>query len=125
MRAFTFLFAYTIAAFGFCWIIGGSKITEGFRAVIWKLGGGQFQPKNMPDNGETIAIPPRGFLGLMLALTECPGCLGFHIGWITALLGAPSDLPGPLLVLAMFALACYTAGSGYLLGRLTGLIERP
>jgi len=86
------LFLYTFAAFGFAFVVGHAKISLPFRE--W-LGG------------------RRGLLArFLLALAECPPCVGFWVG-----VAAAFRSPFPLL------LPFYTVASNFILGRLTGLIE--
>jgi hypothetical protein len=57
--------------------------------------------------------PKQGFLG---ELFKCPMCMGFHVGWILALLLNVSDLfKVTTNIVDMFMLACLSSGSSYVL----------
>jgi hypothetical protein len=110
------LWFYTLAAFGFCWIVGHSTLSLPLRQryTDWSKGGN-------PD-----ALDP-----LLITLAECPACLGFWVGFAVgvfcALRGgaeaaAPSFAADLRAVGAGVLLGCYTSGVNYVLGRLTGLI---
>lgn len=97
------LFLYFAAAFGFAFAVGHSEITYGFRLSLSKF------------EDHTLAW-------WFLKLLECPPCLGFWIGLISAASGLVvppsfSFLPG------VFVLAFATVGVNLLLGRWTGLVE--
>jgi len=102
---------YTFTAFGFCWGIGASKLTLPLRNLLAYLAAPATRRKSV-----------RVVASFVLALVECPACFGFWVGlvagWrVTIFIGAP-------LYWAL-ALAFYTAGVNYLLGRASGLISEP
>lgn len=109
--AFVSLTFYSISVFGFCWVIGASKIT--------------LPPRNLLNNlaaPTTRQKPLRVVSSFLLSLVECPACLGFWVGLVVgfqicAQLGQPR--------LLAIALGFYTTGVNFLLGRATGLIEHP
>jgi len=89
------LLIHTFAAFGIAFVIGYSKITYGIRVAL--------------DEGN-------GFSHWILSLMECPACLGFWIGFMTA------QAKGLGWVIS-FAIGFYTAGTNFVIGRATGLIR--
>jgi hypothetical protein len=95
------LLIYTIAIFGFVYIVGHARISLPVR--------------------EWIATTP---FAAVLALIECPACLSWWCG-LGAGFGGFAPIPFPSLTVAAFALAFYSAGSSYLLARLTGLTPAP
>ena len=100
------LFVWLLAAIGFAYIVGHSVISLPVRLY---LAGDDEAPGALPG---------------LVALLECPACLGTWCGAIAGALapqwfGASSSWLG-------FALgACATCGSNYLLGRATGLLPPP
>lgn len=92
-------FIYTIAAFGFVYIVGHSLITKGIREWIY---GDEWSP---------IARTRRLFVSLL----ECPACLGFWIGLV-------AGYAAPLASLPPLTLALYTTGANFILAKLTGLM---
>jgi len=57
--------------------------------------------------------PKQGLLG---ELFKCPMCMGFHIGYIIALLLNASDLFSiSINIIDMFMLACLSSGTSYVL----------
>lgn len=99
MRALLF---YSIAAFGFAYIVGHSVITRQLREFIFDV---------------TFAGIP--VLQWIVALLECPACLGFWTGFAAAMFDiVPSFGIGSAVLWGLF-----TAGSNYTLARLTRLIE--
>jgi hypothetical protein len=102
MHELVSLIIYTLAAFGFCWGVGHSKLTLPLRSSM--------------DYYTRTRVLGRGPVYLTLLLMECPACLGFHVGWIAyALHVAP-------VFTSWYTAAFYTAGVNYLLGRVSGLI---
>lgn len=100
----TTLLLYFLAAFGFAFIVGHSKISLAFRE--W--------------------LAARGALGEWLAsLLECPACLGFWIGIaavFTGVIHVPLDVPfGPKWFAALL-FACATSGSNLLASKWVGLV---
>ncbi len=95
---------YTLAAFGLAYVIGHSIATKAIREGLFTLG---------------APLPP---LRWLVWLVECPACFGFWIGWFTGLWFAWESPLGRQL-LAAFAIACYTAGTNFVLGKLTGLMQ--
>lgn len=124
---FEMLVVYTITVFGFCWGIGGSPLTLGARSYWAYLAGVQVAsgvPVTSPLGPATQRV-----LRFFLHLVECPACLGFWVALIVAfaipdLAGELPLVPGGALLRAI-SLAFYTAGANFLLGRATGLIDKP
>ena len=59
-------------------------------------------------------IRPKG--GLWGELFKCPMCMGFHVGYIIALLLNASDLFSiSINIIDMFMLACLSSGTSYVL----------
>ena len=59
-------------------------------------------------------IRPKG--GLWGELFKCPMCMGFHVGYIIALLLYASDLFSiSINIIDMFMLACLSSGTSYVL----------
>jgi hypothetical protein len=57
--------------------------------------------------------PKEGLLG---KLFKCPMCMGFHVGYIIALLLNASDLFSiSINIIDMFMLACLSSGTSYVL----------
>ena len=112
------MITYLLAAFGLAYIVGHSTISLPVRK--W-MGG-------IPErqiNGVTFTPIP-GALGrfgdFITALIECPACFGFWTGLAMGfahLVTVPADL---LPTGWPLTLACVTAGSNFILGRLTRLI---
>lgn len=97
----TALIVYTVAAFGLAYIAGHSVITRYLRELLWEA-------------GEVAPITR-----WLVMLVECPACLGF---WLGLLAGALGFTPEPVSIRTAFAFALYTAGSNFLLGKLTGIM---
>lgn len=93
------LFLYSVFAFGLAVVLGHSTITQRPRQFLFDKCG--------------------PFGKFLVELLECPTCAGWHMGWILVLLQLSPTFErswkGALI--ATF----YTAGSNYLLARLTGL----
>lgn len=97
----TWLLIYTVAIFGVAYVCGHSAISLSIR--------------------EWIATTRFGFV---LALIECPACLSWWLGLGVGLAGPPGYL-ADLSSMPAFVLAFYSAGSSYILARLTGLTAAP
>lgn len=116
------LVLYLLGAFGFAYIAGHSAISLPTRT--W-LGGipAQYEPvEGKAPRVVRYAVP--GALGsfgeFLVALVECPACLGFWIGLASGnFLPVPGWLPPWGWVIWCGLL---TSGSNFLLGRLTRLI---
>jgi hypothetical protein len=110
-----------LAAFGVAWIAGFSVISLPIRK--W-LGGFQREIKTRQLDGslavETVRVP--GHLPLVCKLIECPGCLGFHLGWIYELILGPTGIVGPKWFQVIVMGAAFAAFN-YTLGKLTRLIN--
>ena len=107
------LFVYTFAAWGFCWVVAGSKISRPLRELVAYFAA----PATRSSTVRVVA-------SFTLALLECPACLGFHVGWITGLVLGRSYLTGVDLAVAAITLGFYTTGVNiYILGRTTGIME--
>jgi hypothetical protein len=109
----TTILVYVIAAFGLTYILGHAIVTRGLREWAFNL---------TFTRGEYIPFSP---LRPLVMLVECPACCGFHIGFWGALFIGPRFFPAGfwLTFLAALGVGCFTAGSNYLLGRLTGIIQ--
>ena len=90
------LFVYSVASFGASYIVGHAVISRGLRE--WIIG--------KYDHG------PRYW---MITLIECPACLGF---WTGAIVGGAVDGWWGVVIGAL-----YTAGSNYILAKLTRLVD--
>ena len=107
----TLLFFYTVAAFGLAYIIGHSAISLGVRENISWIG-----RRGAPGKLAWVAT-------WFLALIECPACFGTWTGLVVGAL-YPQIVPFALSwPLASLALGLYSAGTGFILGKATGLIE--
>ena len=98
MAAALALAFYTLAAFGLAYILGHSRITLYTRTRLAALG---------------------WFSRWMVELVECPACLGTWLGFAAGFFW-PHLAP---LGWAPLALALWTCGANYLLGRATGLLK--
>lgn len=101
------LVVYSIATFGVAFVLGHSTITLPIR--------------------ERIAESHAPLAAVFLALIECPACaswwVGLAVGFIGLLVAPPSYgwWPVALPLVAAF----YSAGSSYILARLTGITPKP
>jgi hypothetical protein len=95
-----------MASFGLAWIIGHSKLTLPIREMLDDAAEDEF--------GQMRYFRPA--VVTILLLMECPGCLGFHIGWIAHVSGIVHLFP------TWYAAALYTCSVGITLGLLTGLV---
>lgn len=105
MTAVALLFLYSIAAFGLAFCAGFAKISFGVR--VWLS-----QRESRP-------------IHWFVLLLECPACLGFWIGLITApwvRTWQPFAREIPLIPF-MILHAFFTCGSNFIIGRATGLIR--
>jgi hypothetical protein len=101
-ESLTAVLVYAVAAFGFAFIVGHSRISLPARALMQTVG-----ERLLP-----IAALPFRFV---LMLIECPACLGFWEGLAYALAFHPSWA-------SWWELALFTSGSNFLLGRFSRLI---
>jgi hypothetical protein len=94
---------YSVSAFGFAYVVGHSVISMPVR--------------------EWIARHPGHYWQLFLAVIECPACFGWWVGFAGGIAAFIADpfVSGLLPVFLPF----YTAGSNYILARLTGITPRP
>lgn len=119
------VFIYTVTMFGFAYIVGHSTISLPFRHVI---GGVPVSLPAIDGNGNVIVAGDPGAPGALgpigeafCALIECPACLGFWLGMLSAISGLMPVLEGfggwnwPIV------LGCYTSGANFILARLTRL----
>lgn len=97
------LFVYVNAAFGFAYIAGHSKISLPFREWI--------------DPGGEINSYGKALRAFLLALIECPPCLGFWTG-VAAYFLVPKGTIG------VVTLALFTASTNFIIGRATNLIPK-
>jgi hypothetical protein len=95
------LLVFTVAAFGLAYIVGHSKISLLPREALAK-------------STNPIAV-------VFLLLIECPACLGFWIGGVSAVVWLGGIHGYDLTYVLLMAL--YTSGSNFILGRVTGLIS--
>lgn len=113
------LTVYTIAAFGFAYIIGHAMITRSLREWAYDFGlfyrMVELETTDVVSAGSTALMPRVYPLRWFVQLIECPACLGFHTGFWSWLWYSRDP------VAALLA-GCFVAGSNYLLGRQTGLI---
>ena len=92
------LVVYSLTSFGFAWVIGFSKISYPIRLHL----------------GEH-----KVFLnGWLLALMECVGCVGFHLGWISYFFGL-----APKGISEWWVAGFFTAGSNLILAKFAGLLD--
>lgn len=100
-----------LASFGVCWIVGFSKITLPLRRLLggWETDTEKYEP----------LFPGAGWI---CNLIECPGCLGFHLGWIYELTLGPTGISGPRWFQVIVVGAAFAA-SNFILGRITRLID--
>ena len=89
------LLIYSVAAFGLSWVLADSKISLPVRERL--------------STGGPVAL-------FFLPLLECVACTGFHVGWISQLLGAA---PFTHWYLAAF----FTCASNLLLAKYVGMLD--
>jgi hypothetical protein len=95
---------YFVAAFGLAYLVGHSVISAPIRSFI----GGPIDK-------------PRAYLGLIIALLECPACFGTWTGMAIGSIRPEIFLQSSWSAGAVVA-ACATAGVNFILGSLTGLM---
>lgn len=98
------LVIYFLAAFGLAYIVGHSVISQPVRTFI----GGPVDK-------------PRAYLGLFIALIECPACFGTWIGLVAGAIYPILFWSASWWVGAIVG-ACATAGVNFMLGTWTGLM---
>lgn len=109
-QLFVMLVFYTIAQFGFCWILADSKITRPVRVLVAYFA-----------EHEAAGRLTRVLASLLLSLMECVACLGFWVGAASGLhLARAWGMP---VLSSMLVCGLYTCGINYLLGRATGLLK--
>lgn len=92
----TQLIIWTIAAFGFCWVVADSKIS--LPARVWL---------SLRQSRLAVAV---------LALAECVACLGFWVGLLGQLAGlAPFE--------HWYIAGFYTCGANLLFAKFIGMLE--
>jgi hypothetical protein len=104
---------YALAAFGLAYIVGHSAITLAPRE--WLIG---------QRVGEKVGfvLATREWIVDMI---ECPACFGFWTGAVASLVGwVPFPLDAPAWACA-FTWGLFTAGTNYVLARITNLITPP
>lgn len=99
-----FLF-FSLASFGFAYIVGHSAISLPFRMRI------------DPNRGNTVR-PWHRTRTWFLTLLECPACLGFWQGLLYGALARPAWNPYPWYVLALI-----TCATNLYLAKITGLMD--
>lgn len=100
-----------LAAFGFAYIMGHSVISLPVRVLL----GGADHPKPFEP-----LIPYVG--PFLVALVECPACLGWWTGVGIALVTSPAIGFWPTVFEAV-RMGCMVSGSNFVLGRVTGLMQ--
>lgn len=122
-----FLIIYFLAAFGFAFIVGFAKISVPFRQ--WLHDAVRFEKEPGFLNSTEVRRPLWGLQIWLLALLECPACLGF---WIGVAVGCAERSLGVIAAfglsswpvwLAVLFLALATSASNFIIGALTRLIE--
>lgn len=144
--ALLLLVLHTFTAFGLAYAAGHSKISLPLRmhfsnsfATVRCTGCGLLFLATPAWNGRVHVCPGcrRQYEDIdrvepfLLQLIECPACFGWWIGFFTGLILECFPLLHPsharwqlaAALLLPFVLAFYTAGTNYLLGRATGLIQ--
>lgn len=97
---------FTVGVFGFAFVVGHSKIS--LRPRVWLAAeGNDFSKLHVARN-------------VLLALIECPPCLGFWCGLGSVVLGVAPEAFGHGLWAAVFC-AFYCCGANLLLARFTNL----
>lgn len=100
------LIVYMLASLGLAYIVGHSKVTFRFRSW-WSRWYHDWYPM-APADGDPW----------LLQMLECPACFGFWTGLAASVIGlVPFETRWSALAWALF-----TAGSNFLLGRITGLM---
>lgn len=131
------LFVYTVASLGFAYVVGHSAISLPLRqwlapATVAKcpLCGDEMPARfsdsvcNGPCTGPhhedrvMVLYQPHNVGFWIVTLMECPACLGFWIGLFAGIIYYPTAFEA-------MAGAFYTAGSNFLLARLTGIMPDP
>lgn len=108
---FTDFAALSFAAFGLCYILGFSKITQGARnRIAWWA-----ETTDGHGNLRTVRAPVR----LAISLIECPMCSGFWMGLLYA------HIVGGLPWLRSCLYGCITCGTNLFLALITGLVPKP
>lgn len=127
---------YVLAAFGFAFIVGFAKVSLPFRSWLASpIKTVKFRP-DWPEGGpfkinEEWHERPRlnGWATWIVALLECPACLGFWLGVFAALadrwfgfiaLAGLTDAPR---LFSIIFLGCVVSASNFILGVFTRLIE--
>ncbi len=100
------LFIYTLAAFGYAYVLGFAVISLPIRRAL--------------DPGNKVETAGAFVRSFTLTLIECPACLGW---WVGAWAGVIWGWGEPGKFATIFMLAFYTCGTNFILGRLTGLIR--
>ncbi len=94
----TDLLIWSLAAFGFSWVLADSKISLPMRIAIDQPG---------------LGVRARRWF---LILLECVACTGFHVGWISQLVGlAPFN--------HWYVAAFFTCASNLLLAKAVGMLD--
>lgn len=101
---FTDFAALSFAAFGLCYILGFSKITQGARDAIARW---------------STTTEARAPVRLAISLIECPMCSGFWMGLLYA------HIVGGLPWLRSCLYGCITCGTNLFLALITGLVPKP
>lgn len=97
------LIVFALVCFGIAWGLGQSGLSYPIRLRI--------NPRSRHSRFYSART-------LVIALLECPGCIGFHTGWVFYVLGVtPRELP--TWWIAAFAVT----SSNLLLYKLTGLAD--
>jgi len=103
---------WTVAAFGAAYVLGHSIATQRLREIL-------YGPVDRDGDGEVSEpIPPRSTLRrIPVMLLECPACLGFWLGLGAGFFICGSNPDAVIILISAF----YTAGSNFILAKLTKL----
>lgn len=105
-----FLFVWTFATFGFAYIVGHAAISQPIRDWLLDV-----------DEARTVR---RALCVIFVTMIECPVCLSTWVGLIGGGLIVHFEPWSPLVSsLIPIGLACYTAGTSFILGKTTKLIS--
>ncbi len=119
----TKLFIYLLASFGFAAVLGHSAITVRFRRWL----GGVPEQTLTDEKGNHLRVLPRipGALGpfgdFLCELIECPMCLGWWTGVLSAHVVLVVDGPFVVQLWWWLVVGFFTSASNFILARLTNL----
>ena len=125
----TRLLFFSIAVFGLCYVVGHARVSLAAREALAWAGGSPERVRGMSG----LALVVSAVFRFVLALIECPACLGFWLGFAGGVLlpglvpfelrpgGVPGGIPATLA--SALALGLFQCGAGYTLGTITGWIK--